>query len=331
MQPLILKVASNDGMEAYFSKGTNKRASSDGMEEYFSKAATMNDPTDMPSGGNEKNTAIVKSAPTVKVHKSVKLKFSAACYVGFGQNTLILGDMDNTKLVKYSVDGKYSEVWSKNLPQGVRVNSDKYLTSSLIICQNDYNYPTLTFNHELQPQQTYSNHYGYLRGTIHDDRVLYAKRISEGSGEGYHLEIFQLPHHSHMGTLSRPGAPFKDWRISVCSHKSTQWLALVSQHPHGLDIYEAAYNHMMHVDLPYKARAVTAVAAVKDWIIIADYGGKCLHVYNWHGEELRTVTNQQLELGGDHIYGIGRVGDRGLNIAAGDNLQVKTLHLYNVK
>ena len=79
------------------------------MQEYFSQAATMNDPTDMPSGGKE-NPSIIKSAPTLENQKSVKPKFNASTYVGFGEKTVILADKDNDKLVKYSVDGKYRKV-----------------------------------------------------------------------------------------------------------------------------------------------------------------------------------------------------------------------------
>ena len=199
---------------------------------------------------------------------------------------------------------------------GVSVDSHKYLTPSLIISLDEWgNAPTLTFDHDLQPQQTYTGEYGLLRGTIHDDRLLYVKEISE---DRYSVKIYQLPDHSHVGTLSRQDQPFEsDW-ISVCCHQSTQWLAVVPLHPHSLDIYDSAYNHMRHVSLPYEPGLVTGVAAVKDWIIIADWLGQSLHVYNWHGEELTTVTRQQLGLGnGDWIHGIGREGDSGLHIAAG--------------
>ena len=250
------------------------------MEDNFSRAATINDPTD------RDKPATVKSAPTLKNQKREKIKFRASIRVGFGEKTVILCDKDNKKLVKYSVDGKYSEVWSKDLPQGVDVYSYKYLTPSLIICRDWNSDLTLTFNHDLQPQQTYTGRYGWLRGTIHDDRLLYVAEISE---RRWSVKIYQLPDHSHVGTISRQDQPFQRTWISVCCHPSTQWLALVCGYPHSLDIYDSAYNHMMHVHLPYSPCGVNAVAAVKDWIIITDCHS--LHVHNWHGEELTAVTN----------------------------------------
>ena len=128
-----------------------------------------------------------------------------------------------------------------------------------------------------------------------------------------------------MTTLTRPGRPFKSNEISVSCDASTHWLAVVE---HGgylgspsLNVYNSSYEHITHVHLSYTPRSVTAVAAVKDWIFIVEWYDDSLRVYNWGGEEVGRLSNQQLGLGGEYIYGIGQAGDSGL----------ESLHLYHIQ
>ena len=79
-------------------------------------------------------------------------------------------------------------------------------------------------------------------------------------------------------------------------------------------------------------RSVTGMAAVKDWIFVVDFSDKSLRVYNWCGEEVGRLSDQQLGLGGEDIYGIGQAEDSGLHIAAGINwLIVNSMHLYHTQ
>lgn len=251
-----------------------------------------------------------------------------------GPNAVILGDADNEKLVKYWVDDKYSEVWRKDFPPNVTLFSYLHLTPSLIICQNDIRQPTQAFSHDLHPQQTYTGEYGNFCGTIPQDRVLYAKVQEMCEANYYCVDIYQLPAHKKLGTLTRPGDPFKHYDISVGCHRNTGWLAAVDGWDYGsqsMDIYDSSYNHQTHLDLLYQPLATNGIAAVKDCIIVAGYD-ECLHVYNWGGEEVGEVTREQLVLEGESIYGIAPAGESGLSIAAGLSCSgVKSLHLYHVE
>ena len=101
---------------------------------------------------------------------------------------------------------------------------------------------------------------------------------------------------------------------------------------HTIDIFDSSYQHLTHVDLPYQPRATNGIAAVGDWIVVAKvttFGDPCLCVYNWQGEELGTVTKEELALDRGYVLGIGHAGVNGLIVAAGDNVHVKSLSLYH--
>ena len=261
---------------------------------------------------------ITSNAPSVTKQHSLTLNFNANDYVGCGENTIILADREKSKLVKYTLDSiSYNKKWTKPLPKDVQVNSAKYVSPSLFISRYYNNDPTLTFNHDLQPQDTFSDQYGSLCGILPNDRLLYAKKIS---GDHYELSLYQLPSHKLETTLTRPGKPFKWDRISVSSDASTHRLAVVDGGGCGsqsLDVYDASLQHVRHVDLPYEPRGVTGVAVIKHWVIIVDHHDKSLRVYNWGGEEVGRMSNQDLGLDGAFIWGIGLAGDSGLHIVAG--------------
>ena len=342
------KGTSSVGMQEHSSKETHKETSSDGTKatketaketmketslsivEHFIMAAAEDD-TEMEK---IEKPAIVKSYSTVKAQQNIHLKFDADIYIGFGMKEVILPDDDSKKLVKYSIDKKYCKEWTKDVPDGFEWHSDIFITPSLIVCQHNDSHTTMTFSHNLEPQETYTQHCGDLCGTIPPNRLLYAKKISK---DNYRVDIYELPDHSQIGSLSRARNPFKYHEISVSCHMSTHWLAVVMYGGYGgsptLDIYDSAYNHRTHVVLPYMPLSINSVAAVKHWIFIVNDTDDCIHIYNWNGEELGTMTNQQLGLHDEQIYGIHGIErgfQRNLSIAAGRPGVVKSLHLYYV-
>ena len=268
---------------------------------------------------------MLKFTPALQTQRTLQLPFRASRYVGFHADTMILADGRNEKLVMWSLKNlRYTEKWKKKLPPGIAADSDIYLTPTLIICQNDANEDTLTFSHDLVAQKQYRKGYGRVRGALPHGRLVYMKKMSNDT---YKLGIYELIDGQQVTNLSRPGEPFQSELISVCSHRPTDWVAVVDRESPSLDVFDSAYNHYTHIDLSFEPCLTNAVASVDDAIIIASQDD--LHLFNWSGEKLSEVSREHLGL--KTIRGIGWAGDTRLCVAAGQTLDVNFIHLLNVQ
>ena len=73
---------------------------------------------------------------------------------------------------------------------------------------------------------------------------------------------------------------FKGYLISCCVHAETGWLAVCDHEGRKLDFFTANGEHIDQVKLNFRPKAINAVAAVIDWIIIVSDRPAKLNVYN---------------------------------------------------
>ena len=267
----------------------------------------------------------------------VQITSKADRRVAYGDDFVIFEYVKSYALVKFSLaDGNIREVLRESLiPASATENlrpqvSRKQVTSSHVICQQEDT--TTIYNHDLQQEQIHNSEHGFLRGALPFDQILCAK---ENSDDNCSLHVFELPSLNQVASLTRPEVAFSGRHVSVASHPTSNFLAVVIHDKlgasHSLDIYNASYNHVIHKDLSYTPQRMTAVAADKDFIFIVDRDERSLHVHSWVGEKLGKVSRQQLGINEDWIHGIGCPGNSRIILTAGSKKYVKSMYIYFVK
>ena len=94
-----------------------------------------------------------------------------------------------------------------------------------------------------------------------------------------------------------------------------------------MDMYHPDYQHMRRVKLEFVPWSINGVCCVGDYVGVVgwDHG---LSLYNWAGEELRTLTEK--ELGVNFIQGVCEAGQGRVQIAEGDYGVIEALHVYRI-
>ena len=197
--------------------------------------------------------------PRQKVPKSVQavthhtLSFTASYFVGLGYNgELILGDRDSKRYLHkiQHNDKKYIETWEKKLPDGMKYNCNKAVSSdAYIFLQKNKDTNTVCYDESLT-KRTELQIQGALIGSISDE-VFYAqgilwqtdwqitvhKTVMEGiSTSGVLASALQKLQLGEHRTLKPPSPHGWGRWLSVCGMKLGY--VVVELHTRSMDIFD---------------------------------------------------------------------------------------------
>ena len=143
------------------------------------------------------------------------------------------------------------------------------------------------------------------------------------------LDVYSTEDHKHLHTLP---VQVSEGFITLCSHPSTSWFAVLDCYAKTLDLYANVEHHSRRVEIPFDIaqRSLYSFTASNEFIIIAHANKTKLSVHNWEGEKICTY-----DVGGKGLGWKG--GVKGVHSCGNGYLQVATgfwnlsLHVYSIK
>ena len=241
------------------------------------------------------------------------------------ENVVLLEDNAKKNLIKFrlqteTLNMRYIKEWEKPLPSSVRLNSTKHvLPNGNIVIRYEEENPTHIFNSELEPLQQLSGEYGFLQSVLPSDLLVYGT----SGNDDWRVDLYRASDHQHIMRLD---TQWQNIRVSACAHASG-WMAVTDWEAQSLHIFTPDGQQNISKKLSFEPRSFNGIAAVHDWIFIRHDEG--VSIYNWSGDELKTLTLTDLHLGtNDYIRGIGKAAGNRLHLAAGPTWNVTSLHLY---
>ena len=142
------------------------------------------------------------------------------------------------------------------------------------------------------------------------------------------LDIYSMSN-QHLHTLP---VHVSQGDISVCSHPSTDWFAVVDCYEKTLDIYSDVEHHTCRIKLGFEADSTScySMTATDKFMFICHWMTTNVSVYNWNGTKMCTypVGEQGLVWNGG-VNGVDYCGNGILQVATGTFKL--SLHVYTIE
>ena len=190
----------------------------------------------------------VRRDPTLTQLFSQPLGFLGHWNIGLGNGAAIVGNRDNTTLVKYGVDtNQANRIWAECLPQGIGTCCRKYtLGDGKVVLRDGNNDPTKIFSKTFGPVQAQNVGRDWLIGTLPPDLKVYVRKTS--------IDNYQLHVHNRneYKLMLRPFRWSKwSWNLSICQHPESGYMAVVDTFNQSLDIYNLWGKYMLYLFIKY--------------------------------------------------------------------------------
>ena len=164
---------------------------------------------------------------------ALDIGFRASMIVGTGtRGEVILSDEDNTTLHKYRLtQGKYMQVFSRDLPQNISPRCRKAVSGSgLILLQEEEDSPTLFLSEDGSEVVRTLQHEGELITCLQPTRPVFAVR----KDRGWAVVIVD---NSSERTLQPASGRIWSWRLSVCQDDECERTAVTDYFNKTLSIF----------------------------------------------------------------------------------------------